>query len=61
MQAASTMNQSDIRGLLCWQQCRADIDIIRREPMLSTLASSVGLWLTYRIGCVAYGFVRACT
>lgn len=25
------MNQSDIRGLVCRQQARADIDILRRE------------------------------
>ncbi len=25
------MNQSDIRGLVCYQQARADIDILRRE------------------------------
>jgi len=31
VQAASTMNQSDIRGLVCHRQARADIDILRRE------------------------------
>lgn len=31
VQAASTMNQSDIRGLVCYQQARADIDILRWE------------------------------
>ena len=25
------MNQSDIRGLVCYQQARADIDILHRE------------------------------
>jgi len=30
VQAASTMNQSDIRGLVCHQQARADIDILRQ-------------------------------
>jgi len=32
MQAASTMNQSDIRGLSF--RDRADIDILRREPCI---------------------------
>ena len=31
VQAASTMNQSDIRGLVCYQQTRAYSDILRRE------------------------------
>jgi hypothetical protein len=50
VQAASTMNQSDIRGLACLWQTRADIDIFRHELLPSTVANSVRCRRAYRIG-----------
>ena len=48
MRAASTMNQSDIRGLFI--KNRANIDILRRELVPSKVASSVRQRRTYHIG-----------
>jgi len=44
------MNQSDIRGLACLWQTRADIDIFRHELLPSTVANSVRCRRAYRIG-----------
>ena len=50
VQAASTMNQSDIRGLVRQKRTRADINIFRRELLPSTVANSVRCRRAYRIG-----------
>jgi len=52
------MNQSDIRGLVCYQQTRADIDILRREhiafsnrefsPPQADLSQSFVAYCSYR-------------
>ena len=43
-QAASTMNQSDIRGLVRWQRARAYMDILRHKPcfLFSRVQSAAG-------------------
>lgn len=48
MQAASTLNQSDIRGLVRHRQSRAYMQILRRDLLYSMIMSSVCHRLTYR-------------
>jgi len=38
------MNQSDIRGLVCYQQARADIDILRREHIAPIVPAPVSIF-----------------
>lgn len=48
MQAASTLNQSDIRGLVRHWQSRAYMQILRRDLLYSMIMSSVRRRRTYR-------------
>jgi hypothetical protein len=60
VQAASTMNQSDIRGLARHWWTRANIDILRREILPSTFASSAERFCLSHRGDAYYSY-RACT
>ncbi len=48
MQAASTLNQSDIRGLVRHCRARAYMRILRRDILYSMIMNSARHRLTYR-------------